>query len=128
MSDHYILDGKKPVPCEDLLTWARWMADTDRRIARTIQDDVIVSTVFLGMDHGYGRKPILFETKVFFDGQPVGDCERYATWDEAVAGHKRLAVETFKARPILVLPVRPAVLSRVGIQKFSPYWPRMKQK
>src|SRR5437870_1044902 len=31
-------------------------------------------------------------------------------------------------RPIWKLPVTPAALTRLGIQKVRPYWPRMKQK
>lgn len=66
----YILDGKIPVPCEDLLTWARWLEDnTEARIVR--QEDVgpfWVSTVFMGLDHNLlfpDSPPDLFETLVF---------------------------------------------------------------
>lgn len=83
----YILDGHEPVPV-DLMTWARWFETADRHVARTeVRPGVMVSTVFLGIDHSFGTgKPLLFETMVFSDYG--GDNEvRYATWDEAVAGH-----------------------------------------
>jgi hypothetical protein len=64
----YILEGKVPVPCEDLLTWARWVEDCKNRIVK--QEDVgelWVSTVFLALDHDFLRDgpPLLFETMVF---------------------------------------------------------------
>ena len=48
----------------------------------------VVSTVFLGLDHGHNAVPILFETLVF-GGQLDGNGERYSTYDEAVAGHAK---------------------------------------
>ena len=66
----------------------RLLSDADyRRVARTAVGDDEVSTVWLGVDHsfGLGGPPILFETMVF----PACDvCERYATEDEARAGHE----------------------------------------
>lgn len=50
-----------------------------------------VSTVFLALDHSHypSGPPILFETMVF--GGPHDEhTDRYATWDEAVAGHNRI--------------------------------------
>jgi hypothetical protein len=100
----YILDGHTPVECEDLMTWARWMESggvANRRVAWTETDDVRVSTVFMALDHNFdaewGADPILFETMVFrrkgesWDGD---ECERYRTWDEAEAGHRRWVKET----------------------------------
>ena len=89
----YRLDGKKPVPCGGLAEYARWRAtepDTVTRVAKTEAEGILVSTVFLGIDHnwtGHGP-PIVFETMVF--GLPAleGYQERYATWDAAEAGHQ----------------------------------------
>lgn len=66
----YILDGKIPVPCDDLLEWARWIEEDGNRIVR--QEDVgpyWVSTVFLGLDHSWNdnEPPRLFETMIFRD-------------------------------------------------------------
>jgi hypothetical protein len=105
MTDTYILNGHEPVPCDDLAWWAWWFGTADRQVRDTARDDVRVSTVFLGLDHsffGHGP-PMLFETMVFVNGSSV-DCERYATWDEAEAGHARWVMQVFKPTPILVLP------------------------
>ena len=57
----YILVGKKAVPCDDLMTWAKAFEDQEaRKVARTeIGDGVYVSTVFLGLDHSFGQGPPL---------------------------------------------------------------------
>jgi hypothetical protein len=49
---------------------------------------ILVSTVFLGLDHGWGddEDPLLFETMVF-GGPNDQDCIRYTTWAEAERGH-----------------------------------------
>ncbi len=93
----YILEGHTPVLEPSVLVWAKWMENNDRIIARDTGNftlhgkdprDIMVSTVFLGLDHSFGGDiPILFETMVFFDdGEDIAQ-ERYCTWDEAVVGH-----------------------------------------
>lgn len=89
MSDHYILDGQTPVKC-DLMTWARSMEGKKRHVALdSLSGGIRVSTVFLGLDHSFGQgPPLLFETMIF--GGPHDQYqERYATWDEAAAGHEK---------------------------------------
>ena len=64
----YILQGKKPVLCSDLMEWARCIENGDgqRQVAKTSEPGVDVSTVFLGIDHSYNSdRPLLFETMVF---------------------------------------------------------------
>lgn len=76
-------DGKTPEPCDVVA-----FENIDRRVARDKVGDVTISTVFLGLDHSFDESgpPILFETMVF--GGPLDEEQvRYATWDEAVAGH-----------------------------------------
>lgn len=55
--------------------------------------DYFVSTVWLGLDHGFGRgAPVIFETMVFHTGSSSDlDCERYCTEEEASEGHERIA-------------------------------------
>ncbi len=96
MTDKYILDEREePIPCDDLLAWARWFEKADRRVAQTeVGEQAKVSTVFLGLDHRFneseGDAPVLWETMVF--GGPMDqEQERYATRDEALAGHVRMA-------------------------------------
>lgn len=71
-----------------------WLME-NRRVALTEMDNILVSTVFLVMDHSFGDTggPILFETLV--SGlENIGDwITRYATWEEAKAGHDRAVAE-----------------------------------
>lgn len=58
---------------------------------------VTISTVWLGLDHNYSMHgpPIIFETMIF--GGPLSnECTRYATEEQAQAGHRR-TVEDFAA-------------------------------
>lgn len=103
VTDRYILGpGHIIVPAGDLMLWAMWFGNIDnRRVAEThFAIGSWVSTVFLGLDHNFWGEgpPILFETMVFADDGCSDDLgqERYATWDEAVAGHER-AVEKLMA-------------------------------
>jgi hypothetical protein len=104
-SGKFILEGHEPVEEPDLMRWAMWMEEADRHVRDTFRDDVRVSTVFLGLDmNHWGEGPRdLFETMVFVNGASV-DCERYATWAEAEAGHENCVAKIFKATPILALP------------------------
>jgi len=103
MTHTYILVGREPVPEPDLMAWARWFEDADRHVALTEQGDVRVSTVFLGLDHGWRGPPVLYETMAFVGHDSVG-CERYATWTQAEAGHARWVDKVFKPTPIPTLP------------------------
>ena len=95
MSDKYILVGQTPVPCEDVLEWARWFknADTNRVVAKTAVGEHEISTVFLGLDHRFtgSGQPILFETMIFCHHTPAceldNEMRRYSEWLEAEAGH-----------------------------------------
>ena len=53
---------------------------------RTEIKKILISTVFLGFDHGYGERVLLFETLVF-RGPLNNEMERYTTWEEAERGH-----------------------------------------
>lgn len=95
----YTLDGHQPVRCDHLMWWARWFESADRTVAKTTIGSVLVSTVFLGLDHSWrdGDSPELFETMAFnADGADFA-MERYATWEEAEAGHAAMVatVERF---------------------------------
>lgn len=74
---------------DDPILWAMWMEDTDRRVARhELPNGYLISTVFLGVDHGWGGIPLWFETMVFHGNTSDLDMERYTTWDQAVKGHR----------------------------------------
>jgi hypothetical protein len=96
---NYTLVGRIAVPCLDMEQWVLWMGtETEkRRVAETTIGPLFVSTVFLGLDHGFGRpEPLLFETMVFGAEESSEHVDiymdRYHTWDEAEKGHAR-AVE-----------------------------------
>lgn len=103
-TEYWKLEGKTPVPTD----WDGYV-DTFRvkegkRITH-IGDETIngvrISTVFLPINHQLDPQasPLLFETMIFdSDGNVIYDYqERYSTWDEAEAGHKK-AVELVKER------------------------------
>lgn len=94
---HWKLEGHVPVPCT-FEEWLAWMQTETwenglRRVAETTvspePNRVWVSTVFLGLDHAFGRQgpPILFETMIF-GGEHDQYQTRCATWDEAEAMHE----------------------------------------
>ena len=91
MGNRYILNGKKPVPCEDLMKWGRWYETAERHVAETLlSNGVHVSTVFLGLDHRFDDgPPLLFETMIFGTTGVEMWCERCSTWEEAEAMHER---------------------------------------
>ena len=94
MSEHWILEGHEPKQV-DLFTWAKWFESADRHVAKTnINENIKVSTVFLGIDHSFGDEgsPILFETMIF-GGTLDEEMDRYSTWDEAAAGHKQMVLK-----------------------------------
>lgn len=70
---------------------AEWFESDDRIIAQDKVGNVLVSTVFLGIDHNFCNEgaPVLFETMVF--GGPLdSEMERYCTRQEAEQGHARM--------------------------------------
>lgn len=94
MSEYYVLRDGEPVPEPNLRVWARWFEDSmpERRVAADEPvPGVRVSTVFLGLDHGFGGTPLLYETMIFDDdgtGHRLAHEQwRYETKAEAVAGH-----------------------------------------
>jgi hypothetical protein len=84
----YVLRKNKPVLEPDLLAWAKWFDGANRRVGRTMVGKSEVSTVFLGLDHSFGRgAPVLWETMVF--GGPHGGYQQQCggNWEQAEAMH-----------------------------------------
>jgi hypothetical protein len=101
---HYVLVGQTPVIERDLLKWAKWFEDSDRRVALDdLGKGVSVSTVFLGLDHSWkgSGEPMIFETMVFtktskHKKEQLGDgvvFARAATWRQAEEMHKLAVAE-----------------------------------
>ena len=87
----YILGKNHELIEADLMTWARFFEDIDnRRVANDFIGKIQISTVFLGIDHNFGKgKPLLFETMIF-GGEKDGEQYRWHTWKEAEEGHKKI--------------------------------------
>lgn len=108
MSDYWIMEEDGSIKPATLIEWAQWFEHSKRRVAFDEVDGYEISTVFLGIDHGFGRtaEPLLFETMIFGPPEPVelfgrtremrtdaGYCYRYATRDQALAGHRGAVVD-----------------------------------
>ena len=105
---YYILEGRKAVlvatdDSPDYMTWAKWFEKADRQVALDRLPLATVSTVFLGLDHGWFGKgpPLIFETMVFahpaLDG-PMKDFQgRTSTWEQAEAMHAEVMKELLHA-------------------------------
>jgi hypothetical protein len=100
MNNLYILQGPnftKPVRCHDFILWAAWMENRcmSRRVAQDAVGEVVVSTVFIGIDakSGYGA-PELWETLV--RGGGVNETHRYSTLGDAKQGHAAVVARITK--------------------------------
>ena len=92
--------GHIPIRVETLKAWAEEVAQHDRvaaltgidpwRVDVTKIDDVVISTVFLGLDYRMSRRgsPLLFETRVL-GGSLDRFQNRCATWDWCAANKRR---------------------------------------
>jgi hypothetical protein len=106
----YILDDKgEPVAVETetefctelddgLIRWGRFFEQRDlRRVALEEVNGIRISTVFLGIDHGWGGgPPVLWETMCFADGPTDGhhmdqETDRCSgSREQALAMHQRM--------------------------------------
>lgn len=92
---YYLLNEDKTTTPVNMLTWVE-NQDPNNKIVK--QDYVTfmgkefqVSTVFLGIDHGYDGIPLLFETMIFHKGTFTDlFCERYHTYDQALSKHEHI--------------------------------------
>lgn len=100
MSDIYDRDGK-PLTLEQ---WCELIEHNPnyKRVELTEVGPYRVSTVWLGLDHRFGRNgpPLIFETTVFTSARDCGeDCWRYTTEEDARAGHWRVVAEVTARLP-----------------------------
>lgn len=92
----YILDGTEIVKADwnDFQEWIRKGGDHQRVVKqedfRGAEEDIRVSTVFLGICHGLSKgRPVLFETMVF--GGPNDVQQRCCTYEEALKQHEEIS-------------------------------------
>ena len=82
---YHILDGKTPVPVGNIIQWGQ------RKQTEPTVEDIEISTVFLGLVHGYLEgQPLLFETMIFGGDIDADDffCPfRSSTWEKAERAH-----------------------------------------
>ena len=79
----------------------------------TQDDHGIISTVWLGIDHGYDGRLQIFETLVQTPASPSESMERYSTLEEATVGHQRFIDEllrNFHGRLINLNDINNAIL------------------
>lgn len=94
---HYDRSGKRIT----LMQWAALFEQLEyRRVRSTMTaSGARVSTVWLGLDHGWGDgPPVIFESMVFLAGKDI-DQDRYATEADAIAGHDALVTQYGGAVP-----------------------------
>lgn len=116
MVRYFVLDDAgEPVEVENVLEWAfafeSIIQSGRKRLARDVirepngeDGGVVVSTVFLGLDHRFRIDPndptqvapVLWETMVF-GGVMDQEQERYCTRQEALEGHARILAEVRQA-------------------------------
>jgi hypothetical protein len=86
---HYVLKDRVPVRI-DFSEWIKAVGERkslSERLWQTDVGDACVSTIFLGFAVHFGRHPpLLFETMIFGGARDLAQW-RYATYDEAEAGH-----------------------------------------
>jgi len=93
MGNYYLLDENNTpyeVTLEEFAKSDIWANRERNTIGRNEFGDVLVSTVFLGIDHAFGDgdKPVLFETMILggeFDGFQI----RCSDWETAKKHHNQ---------------------------------------
>lgn len=91
MNRYIFNEAGEPVQEPDTDKWGKWWEVTDSGVAKEKIRNVLVSTIFLGLDHSFDSgDPILWETMVF-----GGAHDRYqercgGTRADALAMHKRV--------------------------------------
>jgi hypothetical protein len=78
-----------PISFKDWLRLRQFAGPDYIRVGYSEVGSYEISTVWLGLDLGYGPEhKLIFETMVFGPGQEI-DVQRYADYDAALAGHQR---------------------------------------
>lgn len=89
----FVLKNKRAVsmPDSNVNEWGRWLEKAirteERRVNLTRIAGVEISTIFLGLNHGFGSEPpLLFESMIFGRNKNLYS-RRYRDWEEAERGH-----------------------------------------
>jgi hypothetical protein len=99
MEGYFDREGK---PITDVTEWVRLFGDAEyKRVAYDELEDgrYTISTVWLGLNHQFGRgPPLIFETMTFGPDGAADCCRRYATLEEAKRGHEEMLRELKRQR------------------------------
>lgn len=92
MSRWYILNKTNKPVAKPVLEAAKWLENNPSRkiVKRDEIGDILVSTVFLGLNHAWldEQTPVLWETMIF-GGEHDQYQERYTSHEDALEGHKK---------------------------------------
>lgn len=92
---YYLNEDKSYRPCS-MKEWGDQREHEKQFVNREIVNNLVVSTVWLGIDMTpHEEDPHLFETSIFNGNFEYIYTDRYSTWHEAELGHKK-AVEWIK--------------------------------
>jgi len=87
----YKLDKENnPVPCE-AIEFSKWEEENmNQRVTKkdTI-GEILVSTVFLGLDHSFGRNKLFLWETMIFGGEHDQYQDRYSSYEDALKGHQQ---------------------------------------
>lgn len=101
--EQYILKNWQVVKEPDMAKYIKWFENPLHKVvSRTLicaNPEIVVSTVFLGIDHSFEKdgEPVLFETMVF-GGELNLDQDRYCTVEQAIAGHEEMCQKARQAQ------------------------------
>lgn len=87
----YKLVGTKPVIDDTNGGWFKVNRAATKLASTLIKENVTVTTIFVCLTSD-NAKPLLFESCVLGRGVPEA-VRKYATYDEAIQGHKKLVEE-----------------------------------
>ena len=88
----------KPKDEPNVSLWAKWFEAATRVVEQTTIEEVLVSTVFLGLNYNFSGKgpPVLWET-IIFGGALDGKEQRYTSVKAAKEGHKKMVARVKRA-------------------------------
>lgn len=70
----WILMNRVPIPCDSLIRWGVWMQDDGNRVVgdTKIDEELRVSTVFMGLDHNYSASLSFIASRSLSDATAPG--------------------------------------------------------
>lgn len=90
------------VGTNDIHEWGKYMESPEgkqsKKVASAKINGMLISTVFLGLDHGFGGPPLYFETMIFTSEKDFSEQyqKRYTTYQQAADGHHELVMRLLR--------------------------------